>query len=434
MASECFGCVAVESYIKGGFALYDVTFANITSSMQNFIGFSIILYILWQAGKILLPFSPAANPVVSVGKNSGVLLNNLVAKLLLAIAILLIIPSPKFYQDYLFYPTISTTLNLSKLLMETATKISGADNPATCTDNSESDKKGADRESTINKITNTFSCQISAVQRQVLRGMNISLKTLGIGALNNTNIEKVATKAGSLFNTVKNQGSFNFGDMLQNSLKSIQNSITNGVEQVIQASQNITGAAGALLNVGKRGGTLVADTLLRIFSALVLLYLFAFVFVMYPLLNLNIIMKWVLITIFWPYIAFTAIYNNTRVAFWNAVKAVLHGVVMMMFLSAIMGLCIGIFDQVFNDLQINKKEGVDYYSFEYWQLLLGALMMRMLMMKSKEYADEIVKSQWDIDVADSFLKRMKYFLLKPIKWIPGVGQGAHFVASTALKN
>jgi murein DD-endopeptidase MepM/ murein hydrolase activator NlpD len=112
-ASTCFACPLVGRIFAAAMLLGERTFASIGPSVATFLAAMLGLWLVWQVGKLLFPFSPFDRGT-AVG-------NAVVNRVLLAIAACAMLAVPAGYQvywNYIYMPVVDGAINLSDAILQ----------------------------------------------------------------------------------------------------------------------------------------------------------------------------------------------------------------------------------------------------------------------------------------------------------------------------
>jgi hypothetical protein len=377
----CAACPVVESFLIGGLTLSEELAAVIGSSLQMLIGVVLAVWLLYEAARLFLPFGPADRP--------GKIFTGVFARTGLALAVVLAL-SPgamRIYQNYVIYPLIGATVDVSNHLLKAAHHISnpGQANAYVCSLPEQTEVKA--------QLAREVSCQTDQVTRVIWRGLEIGLRSVGMGILE-------------------------YGP---DGTPRPKNAEQNIFQQAVGGVQSLLNTMGATWNLVMRGpAEYLMQAFMRILQVMVVIGTFAYAWAFYPLYMMNVVMKWAIISILWPLLAAAFIFPSTRSTSINALKGLFHASLSMIFLAATAGVMISILEPMFMELnrdhpltiEQNAQGSVSIQDSKYWLVVLSGFILTHMMKKSTILAGTFTGSRMDTEIADGLWK-----MIKQVAWI-----------------
>jgi hypothetical protein len=154
----CWSCELIKGIVVVSVRLGKPAFDLFKDGLISLIGITVGILILWNAGKLLMPFSPL--------EGGRKVLNEVVVLLGLGLFTIGILSSLDFVWRYLYAPTISVSMNLSDAVMAAG----GSNTSANCASGAFA---ATDIVAQSTELGERLSCRIAGISEQINNGMRL---------------------------------------------------------------------------------------------------------------------------------------------------------------------------------------------------------------------------------------------------------------------
>lgn len=368
----CITCGVIDNYLRGAFNLHEKLFVVFAGGVQNLVMAVLVVWLLVEAAKMLTPFTPL--------DRASKIFNGAISRMGLALLIILAIQSPKIYLNYLFYPIANTAVTVSMAVLQTATTIaSGEIATPDCTPPPvNSDKKEV--------IIGTLSFQACFAQE--------NLKELAM-----LSVRIVFAEFGVNFDEYR--------------------SVKQG-----ESSENFFQWLSKLALSFFKAVTTFSELMLRVLTGIVLVIIFGWMWMIYPVRLLNLVFQWALVTILSPLLMAAFIFPSIRPTAFAGLRALGHAALTLIFTAIVIGVIMTVAGQMAGDIARIKEgltngAGDGITTYDYWMLIVTGLIMNHLLGQAPKLAGVFIQSRMETDVATGLIGTIIGFFKFAVSFVPG---------------
>jgi hypothetical protein len=349
-----------------------------------------------QAGKVLYPFGPL--------DRASKILNETFSRLSIGVMVVLFIQSSSLYMNYILYPIIDTTIDVSNTILTTASQYGNDATEDASVAVDENNCPIATPTDAKERIVNTITSQTRVAQRSIGLGMCSAMLALGLDVCFEGQKKNCTTAAPTPTTTQLTP----LGTFLK-----VVNSITH-IDSFTKIAKNTARFGADVIKKGNPFSIDVMNILAAMLVAFIIFGIYGYLWLIYPIYMLDFVFKWVVISIFFPIIAVSVIFPSTRGTAIAALKGLGNAGLTAVMMAAIVGIIISVNDTMFleNDLLSNMKNTDKSFMEKgnYWIVLMNGFLMLHMFKQSPKLAAYFFDSKMDANLADSLIKVIR-------KWI-----------------
>ncbi|MCA3269670.1 MAG: hypothetical protein ACK5XX_08060 [Holosporales bacterium] len=371
---SCVTCGVIDNYLRGAFNLHEKLFTVFAGGVQNLIAVVLVVWLLVEAGKMLTPFTP-------LDKASKVF-NGAISRLGLAFLIILAIQSPKIYLNYIFYPIANSAVTVSMAVLQAASSVAAPGEIAT--PNCEAPPLSTDKKEVIIGTLSYQSCYAQENLKE-LAWLSVRIVFAEFGVNFDQNRNAAANRSQENF----------FMAISKFALKFFEAAAT------------------------------FADVILRILAAMVLVVIYGWMWMIYPVRLLNLVFQWALVTILSPLLMASFIFPSVRPTAFAGLRALGHAALTLIFTAIVIGVIMTVAGQMAGDIARMKGSlsdgggGEALSTYDYWMLLVTGLIMNHLLGQAPKLAGVFIQSRMETDVASGLIGTVIGFFKLAVSFVPG---------------
>lgn len=387
----CPVCPVVGAFMKGGLNLTKVMAEKVSDSLSTLVATMLAIWIAIQAGKLFYPFGPL--------DRATKILNETFGRVGIGIMVVLFIQNSSLYMNYILYPVIDTSLEVSNTMLTTASKF-GSDSGI---DTATLDARGcpiSTTQTTEERIINSVVSQTRVVQRNIGLGLCSAMLALGFDiCFEGKNPTCGApTPPATNPNAQVVQGFFNI-------LGGLKDAAVNLASKTWNTVVGLKDFATAVQQQGP--GSALMDIITRMIVTFLIFGIYGYLWLIYPVYMIDFVFKWIVISIFFPIIAVSVIFPGTRGTATAALKGLGNAGLTAVLMATIVGIIISITNQMFITEDMLKNLSSTDKSFmeqgNYWVVLMGGFLMLHMLKQAPKLAAYFFDSKIDANLANGLI-------------------------------
>ncbi len=415
----CPVCPVVHAFMKGGLNLTKVMAEKVSDSLSTLVATMLAIWIAIQAGKLFYPFDPL--------DRATKILNETFGRVGIGIMVVLFIQNSSLYMNYILYPVIDTSLEVSNTMLTTASKF-GSDSGI---DTATLDARGCPITTTLTteeRIINSVVSQTRVAQRSIGLGLCSAMLALGFDTCFEGKNPTCGTPPPPP-SSPEEQVVKGFFDLL-GGLKDA------AVAFASKTWSNVVGLKDFASAVQQQGlGSALMDIITRILVAFFIVGIYGYLWLIYPIYMLDFVFKWVVISIFFPIIAVSVIFPGTRGTATAALKGLGHAGMTAVMMATILGIIISMTNEMFLTGDMLAKMGSTDKLFmqqgNYWVVLMGGFLMLHMLKQAPKLAEYFFDSKIDANLANGLITIIRKWVETGVNLVVDVSTAG---ASAGVRN